>query len=490
MALEALLADLRALLAPEQIISAPSELGVYTYDASFHSKLAPGQPELVVVPRSTEQVAAIVALAARHRVPVTARGSASGQAGGAIPLQGGLVLALNQFDRILELDRDNLQVIVEPGVIHARLNEFLAPHGLIFPPDPGSSRFCTVGGMVANNAHGMRAVKYGGTYRWVLGLQVVLANGAIIETGSVGSRAGQSVSGLDLTRLFAGSEGTLGIITRLRLKLMPRPPARALALALFESLEDAGRAVQATFRAGITPSAIEILEANAIRAVNRYRPALALPEVEAMLLFELDGNPPGVRHDAEQVAATVGSLATKVEWSDDPRRIAQLWEARSVVGAAMSVLKRGGMRAYAGEDICVPIARVPETLRRIHEIARELNLVIGTYGHIGGGNIHTGPVIDPEDEDEIARVQRFADAVHRLALEVGGTVTGEHGVGIARARYMPDEHGLALDAMWAIKQALDPHGILNPGKIFPAGWKPRLRLEVPLEVQTLAKMVG
>src|SRR5687768_4307549 len=247
---------LRRVLPAGRVIDSPSELITYSTDASFYSHLRPRAPDVVIVARSTEDVQRTVAFAAQHQIPITPRGASSGQTGGSIPVRGGIVIALNAMNRLVELDTDNLQAVVEPGIIHARLNLMLAASRLIFPPDPGSSRMCTVGGMASTNAHGMRAVKYGPTSNWVLGLEVVLPDGQLVQTGSVDSRAKQSSAGLELTKLFVGAEGTLGVVTRLRLKLMPIPPARAIVLALFDVLENAGAAVQAVFGAGISPSAI------------------------------------------------------------------------------------------------------------------------------------------------------------------------------------------------------------------------------------------
>ena len=456
---------LREILPPGRVIDAPSELITYSTDASFYSHLRPRAPDAVVVARSTDDVQRTVEFAFRHGLPVTPRGAASGQTGGAIPVQGGIVVALNAMNRVLELDADNLQVIVEPGVIHARLNGHLVPHGLIFPPDPGSSRMCTLGGMASTNAHGMRAMKYGPTANWVLGLEVVLPDGRLITTGSINSRARQSSSGLELTKLIVGAEGILGIVTRLRLKVMPIPPSRAIVTALFDDVERAGQAVVAVSRAGVTPAAAEILDRNAIQAVNLYRPAMELPPAEAMLLFEVDGNPPGVEYDARRICDTVRELCVSVDWSNEPRRIAALWEARSVVGAAASMLRPGAFRAYCGEDLCVPISRVPATLKAIQQIGERFQIPVATYGHIGGGGMHPGHLIDPFNPDEVRRVLQVAHAIHELALEMGGTVTGEHGVGLVRAPYMAAEHGEALAVMRQIKQALDPKNIMNPGKI-------------------------
>jgi glycolate oxidase len=435
---------------------------------------------VAVIAGSEQDVCALMRYASEQSVPVTPRGAASGQIAGCVALRGGIVLSMNAMNRVLEVDVPNMQVLCEPGVVHAKLNDLLAPQKLIFPPDPGSSRMATVGGMASTNAHGMRAVKYGPTSAWVLGLHVVLPDGTLIETGSAGSRSKQSSAGLELTKLFVGAEGTLGVFTQLRLKVMPIPPAKAVVLAVFDVLENAGKAVQAVFQAGISPSAIEILDARSIRAANLYRPGTNLPEVEALLLFEVDGNPPGVEWDAQHIADTVQSLARSAEWSVDPKRIAALWDARSVVGAAVGTLRPGANRAYCGEDICVPVAHIPEALRAIQDIGARHGITIATYGHIAGGSLHPANLIDGHDPDEIRRVLLVADEIHKLALRLGGTVTGEHGVGAVRAAYMPQEHGPALETMRRIKRALDPQGIMNPAKIFPDDVPP-LRPERPIE---------
>ncbi|MBV9172890.1 MAG: FAD-binding oxidoreductase [Chloroflexi bacterium] len=476
-------AELRSILTDSRVLDAPAELRSYAYDASFLTQLAPRPPDAVVIAGSTDDVSKMMRYAARNRVPVTPRGAASGQAAGAVALTGGIVLALNALNRIHEIDVPNMQAFCEPGVVHAILNDALAPHRLVFPPDPGSSKMATVGGMASTNAHGMRAVKYGPTSAWVLGLQVVLSDGEVIQTGSMNSRAKQSSAGLELTKLIVGAEGTLGVITHLRLKLMAIPPARAIVLGLFDVLEQAGQAVQAVFQSGVNPSAIEILDARCIQAINLYRPAMQLPQVEALILFEVDGNPPGVRWDAERIVEVISPLAERAEWSDEPKRIAALWEARSLVGAAVGTLRPGSNRAYCGEDLCVPVARIPETLRAIQEISRRHAIPIATYGHIGGGGLHPGHLIDGRDPDEVRRVLLVADEIHQLALRMGGTTTGEHGVGAARAPYMPQEHGPALDVMRRIKGALDPHGIMNPGVIFDSP-------SLPFELSTRAEGTG
>ncbi|MBI3964419.1 MAG: FAD-binding oxidoreductase [Chloroflexi bacterium] len=460
-------AELRRAAPAANVVDDPSELYGYSYDASFESLMNDYRPDVVVQPSGTADVTAAVRIAAAHRIPVTTRGAATGQAAGCVPVRGGIVMDMSRLNRIVELDAPNLQVIIEPGVVHANLNAFLAPHGLIFPPDPGSSKMCTVGGMVANNSRGMRAVKYGSTGDYVLGLEVVLPSGEVVTTGSVGSRALQSSSGLELTKLFVGSEGLLGVICQLRLRVQPLPARRGLVLASFDELEATGRAVLAVFQAGILPAAGEILDRSAIIAVNKYRPAMQLSECEAMLLFEVDGSSVAVAHDVQRVADAVRPHASAVESADDPARVAALWEARSLVGAASGQVIPNAARVYAGEDICVPLARVPEALRGIRSAGERHGLTIVTYGHIASGGLHAAPVINTSDQDAVRRVRIAADEIHQMALRLNGTVTGEHGVGLTRVPYMRQEHGAALDLMRTIKRAIDPHNLFNPGKVIP-----------------------
>lgn len=464
----AVLDELRAIFGDERMLTAEWDRLAYSYDASFASALQPGVPDVVVQPESTAEVVAAVRIAARHAVPVIPRAGASAMTGGSVPYAGGITLDLRRMNRVLEIDLDNLQVLCEPGIVHDTLNQQLAPHGFSFPVDPGSTKMATVGGMVSNNSCGMRAVRYGSTYHYVLGLEVVLASGEVIWTGSPRSKALQSASGLNLTGIFVGAEGTLGVITKLRLKILPKAPARGVVSALFDRLEDAGEATRLIFRGGLIPSALELLDQAAIRAVNTYQPALELPEAEAMLLVEVEGQPAGVAESAQTIAQLLGGIARDVRWSDRPAEVARLWQARSVLGAASALIKPHATRVATGEDIAVPISRMPETLRSIAEIAQRHGIACTTYGHIGSGNVHSAFVIDPRDADEVRRVLAASDDIHELALRMGGTVTGEHGVGVVRAQYMAAEHGPALEVMRAIKYALDPQGIMNPGKLLPA----------------------
>ncbi|MDQ0338185.1 glycolate oxidase [Caldalkalibacillus uzonensis] len=463
--IEKIISELQRVIDKERVLWRKTDMMTYAYDASFATQLEPKEPEAVVIPLSTDEVQACVQLANKYQVPLYPRGAATGQTGGAVPIKGGIVLDMSKMDRIIEVDDENFQVIVEPGIIQANLNAALKKYGLFFPPDPGSSKMCTVGGMISNNSSGLRAVKYGVTRQYVLGLEIVLPTGEVIVTGGEKSRALKSVSGYDLAHLMIGSEGTLGIVTRIRLKLLPLPPARGIVLCSFPKIEQAIEGVRAVYHSGIIPSAIEIMDIYATRAANKMRPDLNLPETEALLLFEVDGNKDIVALQVKTISEALKSHTDYVKFSDDPEQCENLWQSRKIVGAAVGNLKPGGIRVYGGEDICVPFSRLPEAIRRIHEITNSYNIVCGIYGHVGDGNLHTAPIIDINNQQEVEKAKQMIEEIHHLAIELGGTTTAEHGVGIVRAPYMEIEHGQALDVMRRLKKTLDPNNILNPGKM-------------------------
>jgi len=461
-----IISKLEAIFGEERVLTRNTDMITYSYDASFETQLNPRKPEVAVIALSTEEVSLCVKLANEHHIPIYPRGAATGQTGGAVSTKGGIVIDLSKMNRILDIDHRNMQVIIEPGVVQNDLNEALKPYGLRFPPDPGSANMCTVGGMVSNNSSGLRAVKYGVTRHYVLGMEVVLPTGEIIVTGGAKSKALKSVSGYDLAHLMIGSEGTLGIVTRLRLKLLPLPVTRGIILCTFKQLEDAGAAVNAVFSSGLQPSAIEIMDFNCTKAVNMMKPELNLPiDNEAILVFEVDGAKEEVTSQVTRLKKVVETYASYIKFSDEPEECEKLWQARKLVGAAVGLLKPGGFRVYGGEDICVPISRLPETLREIHNIADRYGIVCGIYGHVGDGNLHTGPVVNSNNKVEMENVQKMIDDIHDLAIKMEGTTTAEHGVGIVRAKYMDVEHGPAMDIMRAIKRTLDPNNILNPGKM-------------------------
>ena len=366
----------------------------------------------------------------------------------------------------MEVDVPNMQVLVRPGVVHTNLNAHLDKFGLFFPPDPGSTRMCTIGGMVANNSSGLRAVKYGTTDNYVLGLEVVMPDGEVIITGGKTSRAIKNVSGLNLTKLFVGSEGTLGVITCVRLRLWPKPKARGLVMAVFADLDQAPAAVLDVYQAGILPSGIEILDDSAIKAINLYKPSIALPTAEAVLLFEVDGNPASVAWEGQAIAELCQKRATAVEFATDPERMASLWEGRSVAATAAVRIRPDGGRVFAGEDLSVPLDRVADVLRGIRALADKYGVTAVCFGHIGDGNVHSALIIDPDQAAEVAQVNKMVDEMHLLAIALNGSTTGEHGIGLVRSQYTWLEHGAAVTTMLQIKRALDPQNIMNPGKIF------------------------
>jgi glycolate oxidase len=457
---------LTALLGNEKVVDDDLSLKAYSYDSSFMARRNRFNPDAVVFPVSTDDVVRVVRFANEFLIPVIPRGASTGETCGSVAIKGGIVMDMCRWDTIEEIDIANMQIIARPGVIHANLNDRVAEYGLVFAPDPGSSRMCTLGGMVANNAGGLRAVKYGSTENHVLGLEVVTPIGEVITTGGVRSRAIKSVSGMNLTKLFCGSEGVLGVITKMRLRLMPRPKGRGMLMAVFERKQDAPAAVLDVYRSGILPSVIEILDQSSIEAVNLFKPSLNLPQKEAILIFEVDGSPASVRDEGEMIIKALTGRAQSVEFTTDPKRMAELWEGRALVAVAATRLRADGTRIMAADDVCVPISRMAEALDRIRDIGIKNGLRVVNYGHIGDGNIHTAPVLDIDNPAEVALVDQLCEDIHRMAIEMNGSTTGEHGVGVVRAMYAEDEHGRAVDFMRSIKKVFDPNNIMNPGKLF------------------------
>lgn len=453
-----LIRELEKILGKENISTQMAELYCYSFDASS----VEGLPDVVVRPTSTEQVSAIVKLANMSDTPVVARGAGSGLCGAAVPVNGGVVLDMSSMDNILDIDIGNLQISVEPGVVHEKLNKALKSYGFFFPPDPGSTAMCTIGGLLANNGSGMRCIKYGTTRNYVLDLEVVMADGRIVHTGS---KTLKTASGYDLNNLLIGSEGTLGIITQATLKIHPLPHARSVVLASFDSTILAGKAVVNILSSGIIPSACEILDSTAIQAIRQYDPSVELPHTDTVLMIEVDGMENAVREEADLVEKACQGSASAIKVAKSGVESDDLWAARRLVGAAISKLDRDRTRIYVGEDIGVPIKELPKMLEYIRSLSKEFNIPIMTYGHIGDGNLHTGIAIDMLSDKEHESAHSVADRIYRHAISVGGTISAEHGVGKAREMYMELEHPTSLEIMRSIKNALDPKGILNPGKM-------------------------
>ncbi|NOZ79541.1 MAG: FAD-binding protein [Acidobacteria bacterium] len=461
MAVDQVLADgLGGILSGDEWTVEREELEAYGHDETEDLSFL---PEVVVRPKDPGAVPAILELAHRLKVPVTPRGGGTGLSGGALPVRGGIVLSLDRCDRILEIDTGNMVAVVEPGVITQVLQEEVERVGLYYPPDPASRGSCTIGGNLAENAGGPHAVKYGVTSDYVMGLEVVLANGKVLHCG--GARR-KDVAGYDLAKLFVGSEGTLGIITRATLRLVPQPEERAVLLASFSSLRSGLDGVLAVFK-GLTPSACELLERDAVEAAARHlgRP-VPVPGAEALIVMEVDGF---TRDDVERQMVTAGERleaagAVDVRVAMTRKEREELWALRAATGEAVKAIS-----TYKEEDCSVPRSRIGELVMGVKEIARRAGIRTICYGHAGDGNIHVNILrMDADEATWRDRLPAVIEEIFSLTVKLGGSITGEHGIGWTQRRYLPLQLGpVEMETLKAIKDALDPDAILNPGKIFP-----------------------
>ena len=448
--------DLAGLL-PGKVSIEPEDLLCYGFDASGIE----AAPAAVVWPEDVLDVVKVMRYAHEQNIAVIPRGAGSGMTGGSIPAEGALVLSTERMNRILEIDRENLTVLVEPGLINGKLQRELERHRLFFPPDPSSMNFCTIGGNVAENAGGARALKYGVTRDYVMGLEAVLPDGRIITTGV---KTAKGVVGYDLTRLLVGSEGTLAVITKIRLKVLPLPEDVITLLALFGAPEQAGDAVQQIISEGIVPRTLEFLDAETIRAVENYK-TIGLPQgTEAMLLIELDGAPPVITRDAEKITALCRKLHGDIIMAENELARLKLWEARRAISPALFHISP----TKINEDIVVPRSRLSEMLKRLKMLSASTGIKIVNFGHAGDGNIHVNLMVDKANKEEYEKAQKLVGEIFRITLELGGTISGEHGVGLTKQNYIAMEiHPAELELMKKIKQVFDPKNLLNPGKIFP-----------------------
>jgi D-lactate dehydrogenase (cytochrome) len=447
------IAGLTALLG-DRLSTARSVREQHGKDESYHT---PHAPDAVAFVQSTDEVAAVVRLCAAHGVPVIPYGTGTSLEGHVAALRGGVSIDMSQMRRVVRISAEDLDVTVEAGVTRKQLNAELRSHGLFFPVDPGAD--ASLGGMAATRASGTNAVRYGTMRENVLGLTVVLADGRVIHTGG---RARKSAAGYDLTRLFVGSEGTLGVITEVTLRLFGIPEAMSAAVVSFPTIEDAVQTVIQTIQSGIPVARIELLDDMQMRAVNRYS-KLAYAE-QPTLFFEFHGTERGVVEQAEQVALIANELgAGDFQWATRAEDRSKLWQARHDAYYAALAL-RPGAKGWS-TDVCVPISRLAECISATKADIGQSRLLAPLVGHVGDGNFHLVFVIDPADEEELERARQLNDRMVMRALALGGTCTGEHGVGYGKIDFLAAEHGEALPVMRAIKQALDPAGLLNPGKI-------------------------
>ena len=454
----AVLSQFRSIVGDDQVLDSAEDLSVYAYDGTATLRVAPA---CVLLPETVQQVAAIMTVAHSQRLPVITRGSGTGLAGGAVPVEGGIVLCLVRMDRIIEVDEANLAMVVEPGVITQRVADAAAAAGLFYPPDPGSIKISTIGGNVANNSGGLRGLKYGVTRDYVMALQVVLADGQILNTGT---KCVKDVAGFTLKDLFIGSEGTLGVITSINLKLIPPPAAKQTMIAHFESMTDAARTVSEIIRHKIIPCTLEFLDRVTIGCVEEYV-AIGLPlDVEALLLIEVDGHPAEVAEQAAEIERLAGEHgAREVRRAHSEEEATRLASARRTAFSALARLAP----TVVLEDVTVPRSELARMVSHIAQVSERYGVRIGTFGHMGDGNLHPTFLTDERDAREMGRVEQAMREVFEFAVELGGTITGEHGVGLAKKPFLPAAIGpVAMDITRRLKADFDPEGILNPGKIF------------------------
>lgn len=440
-----------------------ASLDVYGVDA-----LGKGHPpDLVVIPANTQEVSAIARLCNAYRVPLVVRGAGTGYTGGAVPTAGGVVLSMERLNRILDIDELNLVAVVEPGVITADLQRAVERVGLFYPPDPASLETSSLGGNVAECAGGPRAFKYGTTKRYVLGLEAVLPSGTVLHTGS---KAVKNVVGYDVTQLLVGSEGTLAIVTKITLRLIPKPPARATLSAAFSGIRDAVEAVTALISDRVVPSAVELIDESSIRAVERHVgrpvvPASAGQQGKALLIVECDGTPAAVEEEIERVTRSCRGAGAIGVWraATDAERD-ELWSVRQELSLALRAT--GSLKI--NHDVVVPRGRVPELFEVVAEIEARYRLRTASFGHAGDGNIHVNLLVERHNDDELQRARQAERHLFERVVALEGSISGEHGIGFAKAPYLTIELSAEeIALMKRLKAAFDPNGILNPGKIFP-----------------------
>jgi glycolate oxidase len=448
--------ELMNIVGPENFTEAKIDMISYSYDA-MGSK---GNPDCAIWVTTAEQISKVMELANREKIPVTPRAAGTGIAGMTVPSYGGIVMDVMRMNRILDVNIEDRVCVVEPGVVYADLQKVLAPMGFTLPTEPGSSVASTIGGNVGTNAGGLKGAKYGSTKDYVLGLKVVLPDGRLMKTGT---RTMKTSSGYNLTQLFVGSEGTLGIMTEIILKVVPLPQAATTGLGLFDSLEEAGNAVCQTMSSGVVPSVMEVMGRYLIQAINENTD-LNLPDVDTMLLVETEAyTQPDADAQMEKIIEIFKqNNASQVNLAKTPQERADLWAARKSTYPVSARLNN----SILVEDVTVPMSKLAQLFREFGEIIDKYELKVAMCAHAGDGNFHPLITFDARDEEMVEKVEKANDELFKLAISLGGTLTGEHGIGIVKAKYMTLEHGeIAMDVMRMIKHAFDPLNVLNPGKM-------------------------
>jgi len=473
-----LLRDLQHQVGEPHALARPADLAAYAFDA-FGASGERHLPDAVAFPASTEEVSGVIQVCAHHGVPVVPRGAGTGYAGGAVPTRGGVVLNLARMNRVLGIEPDAQRIHVEAGAITAQVHRRAAQHGLYYPPDPGSSTTCTIGGNIACNAAGPHTLRYGVTADYLVGATCVLADGRIVE---VGEGAG---GGEDLLRLLPQSEGTLAVVTGALLRLIPAPRSRTTMAALFADMQAAADAVAAIARAHLVPAAIEFLDRAAMRAVARTGVSAFPDDAGALLIVELEGDTATVGTDAEAVVSALTSAqAQRIETAADESEAKRLWAARKAISAAVATVMVGKVN----EDVVVPRDRVAELVAHTEVLGEEHEVPVVNFGHLGDGNLHATFLIDPRRRGDRERADAAAAGLFEMVLDMGGSVTGEHGIGSTKLPYLERQIGTeGLLLMSRIKQALDPRGLLNPGKKIPP---PAQAVVLDAPAQASAEPVG
>ncbi|MFH1646320.1 MAG: FAD-linked oxidase C-terminal domain-containing protein [Chloroflexota bacterium] len=451
------IAELKKITHGDNVLTSPEELLTYSYDATT---LWSHMPDVVVLPESTAQVSGVMKLASAERIPVTPRGGGTNVSGGSIPVKGGIVLGTARMNRIIEISRTNLNATVECGVVLQDFQAALAEQGLFFPPDPQSFAGCTMGGVVAENSGGPSCLKYGVAKQYVLGLEVVLADGQVMKLGGLTPK---NRTGYELAMLFTGSEGTLGIITRITLRLLPAPRANQTIVAVFNDVAVAGETVTAIIAGGVLPSKVEFVDTWTFDKFRELLPAGTLDDAVAILLIQVDGLPEAVAAEAQQIVAVCRKTAAVVRVAADRAEGDSYWQARSAHFSDINNLAH----TILNEDVSVPRDKIAEFIRLGQESARRHDVPISFAGHVGDGNFHPAVLTDNRDREHFARALKCVDDIIEIALSLGGVLSGEHGIGLEKQRFLKKAMDpAAIEIMKKIKDVLDPHHILNPGKIW------------------------
>lgn len=450
--------SLRKVLPSERVLTELADRYSYSFDASFGEYL----PEVVVQAKQKEEVVAILKIANQYHIPVYPRGQGTCLSGGPLPVQGGIVLDMSQWPERIDVSPDDLTVKVTPSVLTGNINKAAEAHGLMYAPDPSSAHVATIGGNLAENSGGPRGLKYGVTKDHVLGLEVVTPEGEIIRTGG---QTIKNVTGFDLTKLIVGSEGALGVITEATLKLMPKPPAVQTLMVAFDEVRKAGEAISRTLTSGILPSKMEFMDQACIQAVENFKPAGLPVDAAAIIIIELDGHPETLKIERkliEDIMLKIGAKETIVPKTEEEAE--KIWHARKQVSPAIAKIKP----TKVSEDATVPRSKIPDLIDRLDEIKEKYDVEVVAFGHAGDGNLHPNVLCDKRDQEEMKRVELAVEEIFKAAIELGGTLSGEHGIGTMKAPFMVEELGeVGVDMMKRIKNSWDPNGIMNPGKIFP-----------------------